>query len=411
MLDSTTSPTARRLAMRANGYSPLPLNGKAPKINSWQTRSDSTEHEIRAWPRSRPAETNTGMLTRNTPVFDIDVLSSAEVADAVADLIAEELRDRGAIMVRFGRKPKRAIVCRTVEPFKKIKVELDSFFTDPETGEIKHDAIEILGDGQQLACFGEHPDTGQPYEWVDGSPADVPASDLPSLTEADASAIVDKIVAMLGERFGINVLTPVMAARPDTPVAEAKTTSTATEWGAAALRSACEMIAGAGSGAQEATLNGQCYGVGQLVAGGELPEAEALSALREAAAAMPDYDPRNPWSAAEIAQKVKRSFAEGRSRPRAAPEAEHVEFALGAVEADEAEDVAPGDERLLAAMTAVSRVYVRARLANGGEHPRYTEKVAAELGPQYRRGVLWTGHVHRRRSRVSGTGSCRLDAP
>ena len=417
MLDSVSSPTARRLAMRAHGYSPLPLNGKAPKIASWQKRSDATDREIIAWARVRPAETNTGLLTRNNPAFDIDILSSAEVADAVADLIAEELRDRGVLMVRFGRRPKRAIVCRTASPFKKIKVELDSFFTDPETGEIRHDAIEILGDGQQLACFGEHPDTKQPYEWLDGSPADVPASELPSIAEADARAIVDKVVAMLGERFGIKPRSEPKAtyvSDADAPVAEAKTDA-ATAWGAAALRRACEMIAGAGSGSQEATLNGQCYGIGQLVAGGELPEGEALRALHEAGAAMPDYDPRNPWSAAEIAQKVKRSFAEGKSKPRAAPEAdgtdpEPVEFKLrvkGDNAAEEAEpsagddadrwaawekaakvnfDRLPADQRR--AHEDMTRIYVRARLANGGEHPRYTEKVAAELGPQYREAFL-----------------------
>ena len=162
--------TDQRLAMRAHGYSPLPLNGKAPKLPSWQNADDATDHQIEAWARVRPAETNTGLLTRNHPAFDVDVLSNAEAAQAVADLIAEELRDRGKLMVRFGRKPKRAIICRTIEPFKKIKVELDSFFTDPETGDIKHDAIEILGDGQQIACFGIHPDTEQPYEWVGGSP-------------------------------------------------------------------------------------------------------------------------------------------------------------------------------------------------------------------------------------------------
>ena len=163
------------------------------------------------------------------------------------------------------------------------EVELES--VDPETGEIKHDAIEVLGDGQQLACFGEHPDTKQPYEWVGGSPVDVPASDLPLISEADARIIIDKTVSMLGEQFGIRPrCSEYMAARPDAPVAEAKTTDVATAWGAAALRRACEMIANAGSGSQEATLNGQCYGIGQLVAGGELPEGEALSALRAAAA-------------------------------------------------------------------------------------------------------------------------------
>jgi hypothetical protein len=90
--------TEQRLEMRAHGYSPLPLNGKAPKIDSWQKCADATEHEIKAWARVRPAETNTGLLTQNNPAFDIDILSNAEAAQAVADLIADEL---ARLMQRF----------------------------------------------------------------------------------------------------------------------------------------------------------------------------------------------------------------------------------------------------------------------------------------------------------------------
>jgi Protein of unknown function (DUF3987)/Bifunctional DNA primase/polymerase, N-terminal len=370
--------TEQRLKMRACGYSPLPLNGKAPTIGSWQRLADVTEHEINAWARVRPAETNTGLLTRNNPAFDIDILSSAEAAQATADLVAEELRARGKLLFRFGRKPKRAIICRTTEPFKKIKVELDSFFTAPETGEIKYDAIEILGDGQQIACFGEHPDTKQPYEWVGGSPADVPASDLPLITEADARAIVDRAVAMLAERFGFNVRTPAKAARPDTPVAKAKTSATATAWGAAALRSACEKIVNAESGSQDVTLNAQCYGVGQLVAGGELPEAEALSALRAAAANIPNCDPKNPWNADDLTQKVERSFTQGKSKPREAPEVEHAKFTF------KCETTTPQTDDPWAAMR---RAYVGARIANGGNHPPLTD----ELGQAYRENFLKIG--------------------
>jgi hypothetical protein len=322
--------TEVRTKMRAHGYSPLPINGKAPKIESWQRLADATEHEICAWARARPAETNTGLLTGNNPAFDIDILSSAEVADAAAGVIEAELRARGRLMTRFGMRPKRAILCRTTEPFKKIKVELDSFFTDPETGEIKYDAIEILGDGQQIACFGEHPDTKQPYEWAGGSPAYVPTSNLPLITEADARAIVDKTVTTLAGRFGINVRTAAKEARIAAPRAEAKTTDVATTYGAKALEGACDAIANATSN-QDDTRNRECYGIGQLVGGGELPESEALSALQDAAAKMPDLDPAKPWNRRLLTKRVADSFAQGRANPRAAaPERELLEFTLKA---------------------------------------------------------------------------------
>jgi hypothetical protein len=370
--------TEVRTKMLGCGYGTiLPLNGKAPKIDSWQKRTDATEHEINAWARMRPAETNTGLLTRDFPAIDVDILSNPDAAQAVEDLIAEELRASGKLMVRFGRKPKRAILCRSVAPFKKIRVAFDVDVVNPDTGEITTvtEAIEVLGDGQQVVCFGEHPDTRRPYEWVGGDPTGVPAADLPLITESEAREILDKAVALLTERFGFRVhAAPAKAARPDTPAAEAKTTDMATAWGAAALRSACAKIVSAESGSQDVTLNTQCYGIGQLVAGGELPEAEALSALRAASANIRDHDPKNPWNAGDLARKVERSFGQGKSKPRAAPEAEHVELTF-----NHKTTIAPGAQAddPWAAMT---RAYVRARLANGGEHPPLT----AELGRAYR---------------------------
>jgi hypothetical protein len=59
------------------------------------------------------------------------------------------------------KAPKRAILLRTDKPFKKIIRKL----TAPDGTSHK---IEVLGDGQQLAVAGNHPDTGQPYVWRGG---------------------------------------------------------------------------------------------------------------------------------------------------------------------------------------------------------------------------------------------------
>ena len=292
---------------------------KSPRSTPGRTLGDVTDHQIKAWERARPAETNTGSLTRNNPAFDVDILSNAEVADAVADLIDEWLRDRGRVMVRFGRKPKRAILCRTEAPFKKFRVELDSSFTDPDTGEIKYDAIEVLGDGQQLACLGEHPDTGEAYEWVGGSPVYVHSAELPLITEADAHAIVDKAVATLAERFGINVRTPARVARPEAPIAAAKTTDAATAWAPLRSETPARRSSPRGAGRRRKRSTASAYGIGQLVGGGELPEGEALEGLLGAAEKIPDHDPKNPWNAADLDRKVRKALRDGMSSPRAAP--------------------------------------------------------------------------------------------
>ena len=75
-----------RVDMLAHGYQPLPCNQKKyPTISGWQNCLVSSPEEMSEW--QGPC---TGMLTANTPTFDIDILDP-EVADAV-----EHLRSRVA---------------------------------------------------------------------------------------------------------------------------------------------------------------------------------------------------------------------------------------------------------------------------------------------------------------------------
>ena len=65
--------TACRRRLLAAGYSPLPVNGKAPPAPGWQD-TVATNDIISAWEDKYPDATNTGILTGNTPAIDIDVL-------------------------------------------------------------------------------------------------------------------------------------------------------------------------------------------------------------------------------------------------------------------------------------------------------------------------------------------------
>jgi hypothetical protein len=103
--------------------------------------------------------------------------------------------DRGIILTRTGRYPKRAIPFRTDEPFKKITVTLIA----PDGNEEK---IEFPGDGQYLACFGIHPDTGQPYTWRGGAPGEIARDALPYISGEEAQQLVDDIIEMLVHCFG-----------------------------------------------------------------------------------------------------------------------------------------------------------------------------------------------------------------
>jgi hypothetical protein len=87
-------------------------------------------------------------------------------------------------------------------------------------------------------------------------------------------------------------------------------------YGAAALDRACSAIGGAANGDQEATLNRECFSIGQLAGGGVLDRGDALDRITAAAFSMPNYDPRRPWTANELLSKVRRSFEQGLQRPR-----------------------------------------------------------------------------------------------
>src|SRR5262249_30231815 len=77
-----------------------------------------------------------------------------------------------------------------------------------------------------------------------------------------------------------------------------------------------ENIMTAPSGAQEATLNRECYSIGRLAGAGGVPVALALDLLLTAAQAMPSHDARRPWRPDDVEKKVRRSFNAGLAKPR-----------------------------------------------------------------------------------------------
>jgi hypothetical protein len=89
-------------------------------------------------------------------------------------------------------------------------------------------------------------------------------------------------------------------------------------YGEAAIEAACNVIARAGPGEQERTLNAECFSIGTLAGAGGVPSGIALRALLRAASAMPDHDPAWPWRPEEIDYRVRRAFAAGQQHPREA---------------------------------------------------------------------------------------------
>src|SRR5712675_706480 len=99
---------ALRLALRAGGYVPIPVDGKRPTNAAWQSDVAPGESEIAFWKTACRNAFNTGVLTKWTPAIDIDVTDGI-VANAIADRAAELVDEREPFLVRFGKQPKRAI--------------------------------------------------------------------------------------------------------------------------------------------------------------------------------------------------------------------------------------------------------------------------------------------------------------
>jgi putative DNA primase/helicase len=87
-------------------------------------------------------------------------------------------------------------------------------------------------------------------------------------------------------------------------------------YGEAALNSAMRAIIDAAAGSQRDTLNRECYSIGQLVAGLEIPADIAVEDLLWAATRMQSHDPRRPWKSGQAAKMAKEALIDGQRSPR-----------------------------------------------------------------------------------------------
>jgi hypothetical protein len=195
-----TARTERRLQLRARGYLPIPLHGKVPPMKAWQSYTVISCDMLVLWSKVFPLAENTGILTRYTPTLDLDILNE-EAAVAVEDMIRERYEERGYLLVRIGRAPKRAILFRTNTPFRKITAPLIA------PNGITDEKVELLADGQQVVVHGRHPH-GMDYRWHGGVPWDIAHADLPYLHEQEAHQLVEDIVKILISEFSYQRASP-----------------------------------------------------------------------------------------------------------------------------------------------------------------------------------------------------------
>lgn len=195
--------TQLRMGLLAAGFHPLPVQGKCVLLTGWTT-IDIDNNVIEYWGKQFPHWSNTGLRCRDTPTLDIDI-SHPAAAEAVEALARARFAEHGQVLVRIGNAPKRAIPFRTATPFRKISVNLIA----PDG---THGKLEFLGDGQQFVVDGIHPDTQQPYRWLNGAPGVVKLSELPEITEQGAAQFIDEAVEVLELEHGFKRATATRAA-------------------------------------------------------------------------------------------------------------------------------------------------------------------------------------------------------
>ncbi|WOH37681.1 PriCT-2 domain-containing protein [Thalassotalea fonticola] len=161
------------LALNSLGYSIVPIKAgtKRPSIPNWpNVKAD--EYLINDWLNQYDStNTGVGILAKACPAIDIDILDEA-VAEKVVEFCIRRL---GGQLVRYGKKPKALLPFRVV-PGVTIRKQKSTIYEDSK-GDVH--AVEVLGDGQLWVAFHTHPDTGEPYSWVD---TNYPDSDLTDYT-------------------------------------------------------------------------------------------------------------------------------------------------------------------------------------------------------------------------------------
>jgi Bifunctional DNA primase/polymerase, N-terminal len=278
------------------------------------------EDVITPWAEAHPGALSTGIRTRYTPGFDIDI-RDPDVADQVEQALLNMIPQQGTVLKRVGLPPKRLIPFRCVTPFKKVSAT----FKAPDDVVNK---VEVLCDGQQFVAEGVHETTQQPYRWADNvSLVNVAHEHLPLIDEPLARRFVAEASKIM-RRAGWSEVGAKLNGTSNNGKSNGKAGAEAKEterqgssiYGRTALRAECDKLAAMSkdSGRNNA-LNSAAFSLFQLVAGGELDEEndqvrERLFAAAEACGLVAEDGETSVRATIESGAKA------GRLQPRQAPD-------------------------------------------------------------------------------------------
>lgn len=183
----------------ANGFEIIPIKPgtKRPPFKEWEDIR-ANPRKLERWLEHGRGDHGVGILARKTPLVDIDCRDP----EIVKQMVRFTQKLLGPTLQRIGFAPKTGLLYRTDKPFPKVNSKV---FIDPDNpvdkdGKTLAHKLEVLGDGQQFVAFAIHPDTREPYRWIDKkAPHTFSWEDLPEITREDGLAIADHFESLMTE--------------------------------------------------------------------------------------------------------------------------------------------------------------------------------------------------------------------
>ncbi|WP_066499595.1 bifunctional DNA primase/polymerase [Bradyrhizobium macuxiense] len=167
-----------RRGLIAHGYRPVAVKGKTPAGYRWQ-ELQLAANVVPVYSRQYADYPSTGLICGELVGLDVDTPDQA-TAEAIRGMVP----GASAAPFRIGKAPKRLYAFRTTEP--RGKTSTGAYLISGVKCQ-----VEVLGVGNMFVAFGTHPDTGKPYEWHNGSPAETPLADLPEITPGTVDALLE----------------------------------------------------------------------------------------------------------------------------------------------------------------------------------------------------------------------------
>lgn len=149
----------------------------------WRKAANPTHADVTRWAKHKA---NVGLRAGAFPAIDIDCTNQA-LSNVIRGLALTHL---GMAPERVGSAPKRLLMYKTSEPFRRMRLWI-------KLGNEKH-LIEVLGDGQQYVVAGVHPKTMKPYTYPCGM---MDADDLQEITRDEVDAWLNLVAETL-DAFG-----------------------------------------------------------------------------------------------------------------------------------------------------------------------------------------------------------------